>query len=31
MKRMFALALAGLLALGLTACQNEKSVMGSLA
>ena len=31
MKRMFALALAVLLALGLTACQDEKSVTGSLA
>lgn len=30
MKRIFALALAVLLALGLTACQDEKSVMGSL-
>lgn len=31
MKRMFALALAVLLALGLTACQDGKSVTGSLA
>ena len=30
MKRVFALALAVLLALSLTACQDEKSVMGSL-
>ena len=31
MKRIFALILAALLALGLTACQDDKSVSGSLA